>query len=39
MGRAVAELIVQGGFRTLDLSDLGPERILQGKPFLELAVV
>jgi glycine/D-amino acid oxidase-like deaminating enzyme len=39
MGRAVAELIVQGGFRTLDLSDLGPERILAGRPFLELAVV
>lgn len=39
MGRAVAELIVDGGFRTLDLSDLGPERILAGRPFLEQAVV
>jgi glycine/D-amino acid oxidase-like deaminating enzyme len=39
MGRAVAEVIVDGGFRSLDLSDLGPERILAGRPFMEQAVV
>jgi glycine/D-amino acid oxidase-like deaminating enzyme len=39
MGRAVAELIVDGGYRTLDLGDLGPERILSGTPFLEKAIV
>jgi len=38
-GRAVSELIVYGEFRTLDLSALGMERILAGKPFLERAVI
>ncbi|MGC9418042.1 MAG: NAD(P)/FAD-dependent oxidoreductase [Rhodovulum sp.] len=38
-GRAVAELITHGGFRTLDMSELGVERILQGRPFLERAVI
>jgi glycine/D-amino acid oxidase-like deaminating enzyme len=39
MGRAVAELITTGAYRTLDLSALGPGRILEGKPFLEQAIV
>lgn len=38
-GRGVAELIVHGGFRTLDLTPLGVERILEDRPFLERAVI
>ena len=38
-GRGVAELIVYGGFRTLDLSEVGYERIVEGRPFLEKAVI
>jgi len=38
-GRGVAELITYGTFRTLDLSPLGMERVLAGKPFLERAVI
>ncbi|TCP44327.1 NAD(P)/FAD-dependent oxidoreductase [Rhodovulum marinum] len=38
-GRAVSELIAHGGFRTLDLSDLGVARILGNRPFLERAVI
>ena len=39
VGRGVAELILTGQYQTLDLSELGVERILQGRPFLERAVV
>ena len=38
-GRAVSELIIYGGFRTLDLSEVGYERIAEGRPFLEKAVI
>lgn len=38
-GRAVAELIVHGGFRTLDLSQVGYDRIAANRPFLEKAVI
>lgn len=38
-GRGVAELIAYGGFRTLDLSEVGYERIVAGRPFLEKAVI
>lgn len=38
-GRAVAELIVHGEFRTLDLSPFAYERVPAGKPFLEEAVI
>lgn len=38
-GRGVAELIVHGGYRTLDLSEVGYERIVEGRPFLEKAVI
>jgi glycine/D-amino acid oxidase-like deaminating enzyme len=39
VGRAVAELIVHGSYRTLDLSPFGYERISRGKPIRELNVV
>lgn len=35
VGRAVAELILDGGFRTLDLSALSFQRILSQEPMLE----
>ncbi len=39
MGRGISELVTYGGYRTLDLSPLGYERILSGTPFLEKAVI
>lgn len=39
MGRGVAELICHGGYRSLDLSPLGYERIIRNEPFLERAVI
>lgn len=38
-GRAVAELILHGGYRTLDLTDVGYARIPANRPFLEKAVI
>ncbi|MBS0222702.1 MAG: FAD-binding oxidoreductase [Proteobacteria bacterium] len=39
VGRAVAELILHGSFRTLDLLPFGYERISAGRPIRELNVV
>ena len=39
MGRGVAELILHGVYRTLDMRELGYERVLAGRPFLEKAVI
>ncbi|KAM9846496.1 FAD-dependent oxidoreductase domain-containing protein 1 [Aulostomus maculatus] len=39
IGRAVAELIIDSGFRTLDLSGLGFRRILAQEPMLERNIV
>ncbi len=39
MGRGVSELIMYGAFRTLDLGQLGYERILEGRPFIEKAII
>ena len=39
VGRGVAELILNSAWQTLDLSDLSTERLVQGKPLLERAVV
>lgn len=38
-GRAIAERIVHGGYRSLDLSIFGFERILRGEPVLELNII
>jgi glycine/D-amino acid oxidase-like deaminating enzyme len=38
-GRGVSELITYGAYRTLDLSEVGYERIVEGRPFLEKAVI
>jgi len=39
VGRGVAELIVHGSFRTLDLTPLSFERILEHRPIVELSVI
>ena len=39
IGRAIAELIVDGKFRSLDLTALGWQRVLNNQPLLELNVV
>ena len=38
-GRGVAELVLDGGFKSLDLSPLTPDRIRAGKPLQELNVI
>ncbi len=38
IGSSVAELIVEGGFTTLDLTPLGYERIRAGTPLRETVV-
>lgn len=39
VGRAIAELIAYGGYRSLDLRRFGFERVLNNHPILELNVV
>jgi glycine/D-amino acid oxidase-like deaminating enzyme len=39
VGRGLSELIVHGGFKTLDLSALAPERIEKNRPLLERNVI
>ncbi|EEW26011.1 NAD(P)/FAD-dependent oxidoreductase [Rhodobacter ferrooxidans] len=39
IGRGIAEHLLHGGWRSLDLSDLSVGRVLDGKPFLEMAIV
>lgn len=39
VGRGLAELIVHGGYTTLDLSDLGYDRIVAGRPLFERNVI
>lgn len=39
VGRALAELIATGRYRTLDLTAFGVERLLEGRPIVEDAVI
>jgi FAD-dependent oxidoreductase domain-containing protein 1 len=39
VGRAMAELMLTGAYQTLDLSDLGVGRVLEGRAFPETEVV
>lgn len=39
VGRGIAEHILTGGWQTLDLSDLSVARMVENRPFRELAVV
>ncbi|MFN0114756.1 MAG: NAD(P)/FAD-dependent oxidoreductase [Paracoccaceae bacterium] len=39
VGRGLAELILTGAWQSLDLSELQPERLAAGRPFLEKAIV
>ncbi|WP_270725041.1 NAD(P)/FAD-dependent oxidoreductase [Shimia sp. Alg240-R146] len=39
MGRGTAEWLTYGGYRSLDLSPFGFERIVEGRPFVEKAVI
>ena len=39
VGRGMAELILTGSYQSIDLSPLGPERILRNEPFFERAIV
>ncbi|MEM7687140.1 MAG: FAD-binding oxidoreductase, partial [Pseudomonadota bacterium] len=38
-GRGVSELIAHGSYQTLDLTDLGYERVLNNTPLLEKAII
>jgi glycine/D-amino acid oxidase-like deaminating enzyme len=39
MGRGIAELITYGEYRSLDLSDFNYQRVVDGTPFVEKAVI
>lgn len=39
VGRAIAELVVHGGYRSIDCSVFGYERILKNRPYRELNVI
>lgn len=39
VGRGLAEHILHGGYRTLDLADLGHERIVAGRPLTEANII
>lgn len=38
VGRALSELVLTGGFQTLDLSRMGFSRVLEGRPYAEIGI-
>lgn len=38
VGRALAELVLQGGYRTIDLTRMGYGRVLAGEPYAEAGI-
>jgi FAD-dependent oxidoreductase domain-containing protein 1 len=38
-GRGIAELIVHGEFRTIDLTRLGYARVVRGEPYREAGIL
>lgn len=39
MGRALAELILDGGFQTIDLTRLGYQRVIDNRPYPEQGII
>lgn len=39
IGRGIAEMIAYGEFRTLDLSQMGYDRVLRNEPFVEKTII
>ncbi len=39
VGKALAEFLIHGGYRTIDCSAFGYERVAEGRPFRELNVI
>ena len=39
IGRALSELVIYGGYRTLDLTPLGYERVAANRPFPEASII
>jgi len=39
VGRGIAELVLHGGYRTLDLTPLGFDRVIADRPFVEMNVI
>jgi glycine/D-amino acid oxidase-like deaminating enzyme len=38
-GRAIAELILDGSYQTIDLSRFGWQRVLEGAPYRETGII
>jgi len=39
MGRGVSEIITYGQYRSIDLTPFAYQRIAEGKPFVEKAII